>query len=66
MNRTTKPDSSTGSTRVSQNAPRSKSVSDAVWNYIDTIPGAVERIERGEQQLAQGKKTSLRVIRNRG
>lgn len=38
--------------RISQTAPESASVSAAVWNYLESIPGFNEGLRKAEQDLA--------------
>jgi len=53
--------------RVSQTAPESESVSAAVWNYLESIPGFNEGLRKAEQDLAADRgvefKTSARPRR---
>ena len=51
--------------RVSQNAPKSQSVSGAVWAHLERVPGVMADIELGERQLAEGKRVKLSELRNR-
>jgi hypothetical protein len=62
-----KPAAGTGA-RVSQSAPESKSVSAAVWTYLESIPGFNEDLRQAEEDLAAGRgvelKTSARPSRS--
>jgi len=46
-------------------AKESPSISRAVWAYVDELPGAVEKIKRGEAQIAAGKRAPLKELRSR-
>jgi hypothetical protein len=47
----------TPETRVSQTAPESKSLSSAVWGYLESIPGFNEGLREAEGELKAGRGT---------
>lgn len=51
--------------RVSQTAPESKSLSSAVWGYLEEIPGFNEGLREAEADLAAGKGVPFRDRRHR-
>lgn len=50
--------------RVSQTAPESKSVSTAVWSYLESIPGFNDDLRKAEQELEAGKGVRYEVRGN--
>jgi hypothetical protein len=54
-----KPDAGHG--RVSQTAPSTKSLSAAVWGYLESIPGFNDDLRQAEKDLAEGKGTRYEV-----
>lgn len=44
-----------GGSRVSQTAPESHSLSAAVWDYLESIPGFNEHIAEAERDLDEGR-----------
>ena len=42
--------------RVSPTAPRSKSCSAAVWDYLESTPGFNERVDAGKASLDAGQR----------
>ncbi len=47
--------------RVPQTAPESKSVSAAVWTYLESIPGFNEDLRQAEEDLAAGRGVELKI-----
>lgn len=41
--------------RVSPTAPKSHSVSEAVWGYLESIPGLSERIQQADSDIDAGR-----------
>lgn len=59
----TEPAKGTGS-RVSQTAPESKSLSAAVWGYLESTPGFTTDLRKAEQDLEAGLGTRHEVRRD--
>jgi hypothetical protein len=51
--------------RVSQTAPRSKSFSASVWDYLEATPGFNERVEAGKASLDAGQRVLFEGDRKR-
>ena len=47
--------------RLSQAPPESKSVSAAVWTYLESIPGFNEDLRQAEEDLAAGRGVELKI-----
>lgn len=54
-----------GGERVSPTAPESKSLSAAVWEYLEAQPGFNDAIREGEAQIRDGRATRLSEVRRR-
>lgn len=64
MSRERKPRESAEETgRVSPTAPESKSLSAAVWRFLEEQPGFNRAMEEGTSQIAAGKSVPLRKLR---
>lgn len=48
--------------RVSPTAPRSESVSAAVWDYLDSLPDLTEELHQAEADIAAGKGTPYKEL----
>jgi hypothetical protein len=53
------------SERVSPTAPRSESLSSAVWDYMESTPGFNERVDAGKASLDAGKRVPFEGERKR-
>lgn len=53
-----------GGSRASQTAPESKSLSAAVWGYLESTPGFNAGLRQAEQDLAAGRGTRYEVRGN--
>jgi hypothetical protein len=51
--------------RVSPTAPRSKSLSAAVWDYLESTPGFNERLDQGKASLDSGQRVQFEGDRKR-
>jgi hypothetical protein len=51
--------------RVSPTAPRSKSLSAAVWDYMESTPGFNERVDAGKASLDAGRRIPFEDDRKR-
>jgi hypothetical protein len=63
MKRTDRAVASSG--RVSPTAPESKSLSGAVWGYLESIPGFNEDLRQAEADLAAGRGVPFEPTRRR-
>ena len=54
--------SAAASPRVSPTAPRSESVSAAVWDYLDSLPNLTEELHQAEADIQAGKGTPFREL----
>ena len=57
-------DAQGGGSRASQTAPESKSLSAAVWGYLESTPGFNAGLRQAEQDLAAGRGTRYEVRGN--